>query len=60
MRAYGLNNTAQVYVTRKDADGNISSYSLSLWMTLLAMLLVWANIVIWGIIGLVFSVLVWF
>jgi hypothetical protein len=58
---YGnLNMAMSVYTTRQDAHGQTASYSLSLWMTLLAMFLIWLNIVVWGAIGLVYSVLVWF
>jgi hypothetical protein len=42
-----------VYVTRKTADGSTGSYSLSLWMTLLAIFLVWLNIVLWCSYGIV-------
>lgn len=45
-----------VYVTRKTADGTTGSYSLSLWMPILAILLVWFNVVVWSIIGLVEAV----
>jgi hypothetical protein len=48
-----LNMAAPVYVTRKNADSYIASYSMTLWMTLLAMMLVWLNIVVWGIVGLI-------
>jgi hypothetical protein len=41
-----------VYVTRPDSDGMISSYSMTLWMSLGAMMLVWLNIVVWCLIGL--------
>lgn len=50
---YGnLNASAPIYVTRKNADGIIATYSLSIWMTLLALMIVWTNIVVWGGIGL--------
>jgi hypothetical protein len=42
-----------VYVTRKTASGHIVEYSQAIWQTFLAMLLVWANIVVWGVIGLI-------
>jgi len=43
---------APIYVTRKNADGWIGSYSMSLGMSLPAMLLVWLNVIAWGLIGL--------
>ena len=48
--------SAPVYVTRKTADGTTGSYSLSLWMTILAMLLVWLNVVVWSVVGVVEAV----
>jgi hypothetical protein len=41
------------YVTRKTADGYTASYSASLWMTLLPQFIVWANVIVWGVIGLI-------
>lgn len=49
--ASNLNLQVPVYVTRKTADGYTGSYSQSLWMTILAQLLVWTNIVLWGVVG---------
>ena len=51
-----LMDSAPVYVTRENADGLTASYSMSFWMTLLAMFVVWANVVVWGVIGLVYAV----
>lgn len=47
-----LSASIPVYVTRKTADGYTGSLSLSIWMQLLALLLVWGNGVAWGLIGL--------
>jgi hypothetical protein len=33
-----------VYVTRKDAHGDTGSFSLSIWMVLLAGFLIWFNL----------------
>lgn len=41
-----------VYVTRKTANGYTGSYSLAAWMPLLAIALIWLNIVVWGCVGL--------
>lgn len=41
-----------IYTTRTSAAGETGSLSMSLWMALLAMLLVWANVVAWGFYGL--------
>lgn len=45
-----------VYVTRKTADGDTGSLSLSIWMPLFAVLLLWLNVMVWGIVGLVVAV----
>lgn len=50
-----LATSAPVYTTRRDADGATASYSLSLWMTLLALLLVWVNVVLWATVGIVYA-----
>ncbi len=42
-----------VYVTRKTADGGTAQYSQSIALTLLAQCLVWLNVVLWGIVGVV-------
>ena len=47
-RASGLGVSLPIYVTRETAHGETAEYSLSLWMTLLAGLLVWLNVVLWG------------
>jgi len=53
-----LTDSLPIYVTRKDADGETGTYSLSGWAVLLAMLLIWLNIVVWGFLGLYFAVAV--
>jgi uncharacterized protein (DUF983 family) len=52
-----LNASIPVYVTRKTASGETGSLSLSIWMGLVAMLLVWLNVVVWSVIGLVYSLI---
>jgi hypothetical protein len=47
-----LRTSAPIYVTRKTADGETANYSLSIWMTLLVILLLWLNVVVWGCLGL--------
>lgn len=47
-----LRSSMPVYVTRPESDGYVASYSMSLWMTLGAMMLLWLNIVVWCLIGL--------
>jgi hypothetical protein len=43
-----------IYVTRPHgANKTTASYSLSLWMSILAMMLVWMNVVLWGVFGIV-------
>ena len=42
-----------VYVTRANADGMIGSFTMSAWMVLLTMLLVWLNVIGWSIYGIV-------
>lgn len=41
-----------IYVTRKDAGGATMSYSMSLWMSLLAQFIIWFNVVGWGVYGI--------
>ena len=48
-----LGMSAPVYVTRKSADGFTMTYEMSLWMPIFAMLLIWLNVMIWGIVGLI-------
>lgn len=45
------NQTSPVYVTRKSASGETGELSLSIWMQLVVLLLLWLNAVIWGAIG---------
>lgn len=52
-RFHGLGTTLPIYVTRKTADGQTAHYSLSLWMTVLVILLVWLSIIIWSIVGFI-------
>lgn len=54
--AYGLSNSMPIYTTREDANRESATYSLSLWMTLMAIFLIWANIIIWSLIGLFVAV----
>lgn len=51
-----LTDTMPIYVTRKAASGETGSLSLSIWMPLVALLLVWLNVVLWSIVGLVAAV----
>lgn len=52
-----LNDSAPIYTTRKHGrTGETGQYSQSIWMTLVAQLLVWANVVVWGVIGIVYAV----
>jgi hypothetical protein len=51
-----LNQTAPIYVTRKNADGYIGSYSASLWMPIFTMLLFFTNAFIWGVVGIVYGI----
>lgn len=53
MRIWGdLTTAIPVHVTRQTADGYTGSLTLSVWMQLLILLLVWLNAVAWGLIGL--------
>jgi hypothetical protein len=45
-----------LYVTRKTADGYTGSYNVPAWMTILAMRLLWLNVVAWSLIGLYVAV----
>ncbi len=56
MPFYGLNNSLPIYVTRKTANGDVASYSISIWMSLLVIFLGWTNAVVWGALGLYFAV----
>jgi hypothetical protein len=42
-----------VFVTRATASGETGSLSISIWMAVLVLLLVWLNAVIWPVIGLI-------
>jgi hypothetical protein len=50
-----LRSSIPVYVTRRDADGLIASYEMPLWMSLFGLLMVWLNIMVWSLIGLVLA-----
>lgn len=53
MRAYGLGQSMAFYVTRPHGRDKVTtSWEMSCWMILLALALVWSNIVAWGAIGL--------
>jgi hypothetical protein len=47
--------TAPVYVTRENARGEIGAYELNVWLTVAAMFVIYLNIMIWGIIGIVYA-----
>lgn len=51
-----LTDSMPIYVTRKDAGGETGTLSLSIWMPLVAMLLIWVNVIVWGVVGLVVAV----
>ncbi len=55
-----LGTSVPVYTTRKSGDGYTMTYSMSAWMPFLAMFIVWLNVVVWGIIGLITAVKVVF
>lgn len=40
-----------VYVTRKNADGFVGTYSFAAWLVVLVQFLVSINIVLWGAAG---------
>lgn len=46
-----------VYVTRKDANGQTTTYSMSIWVTLFVMIVVGLNIIVWGLIALYEAIL---
>lgn len=52
VRFRGLGTPLPIYVTRENANGQIAEFTLSAWMILLAMFIVWANVVLWGAYGL--------
>jgi hypothetical protein len=41
------------YVTRKNADGVIATYSVNGWVAIAAIMLVSANVLLWGIVGVI-------
>lgn len=48
-----LSATIPIYVTRPaGAKGETGSVSMSIWMILLVQMLLWANAVVWGFVGL--------
>jgi hypothetical protein len=52
---------APFFVARATASGDTVDYSASIggvawWMVLLAIFVVWANVVVWGLIGLAVAV----
>lgn len=47
-----LADSTPIYVTRKTAGGETGSYGMSLWMSLIALLLIWLNVIVWGCLGL--------
>lgn len=51
-----LRDSAPIYVTRKTASGETMQYDMSLWMSLVAILLVWVNVMVWGVVGLIVAV----
>lgn len=44
------------FVSRKDANGMIWYMSVPLWVAMLVLLIVLANVITWGVIGLVEAV----
>lgn len=42
-----------IYITREAPDGSYGFIKLNPYLTLTVVLLVWANVVVWGVIGLV-------
>lgn len=54
----GTDRSMPLYVTRKTADGETASYSMPLKQSIRVMLLVYANLLLWGTIGLVFGLVV--
>lgn len=58
--ASGLGQTMPIYVTRKDAHGQTMTYSQTYWMTALAQFVVWFNVVLWAVVGVVEAVRVIF
>jgi hypothetical protein len=46
-----------IYVTRKTGEGQVASYSFEGMITLPAMYLAMLNVIVWGIVGLVFGIM---
>lgn len=44
------------YVTRETAGGEIYTYAISAWISLLGISLIWINILLWGLVGLIIGV----
>lgn len=53
MPASNLGAAIPLYVTRKDADGETGTWSVSFWVPALAFALTWLNVVGWAVYGLV-------
>lgn len=47
-----LGISVPIYVTRQSANGETGSYFISLWVSLLCILIAILNIVLWGGIGI--------
>lgn len=48
-----LDIAAPLYVTRETADGQIGTWTVNAWVGVAVLLLVLANILLWGVVGLV-------
>ncbi len=55
-----LGTSMPVYTTRKSGDGYTMTYSVPAWNAFGAMLLILANIWVWGVVGLITAVKVVF
>jgi low affinity Fe/Cu permease len=44
-----------IYVTRKTGEGQVASYSFESLITIPAMYLAMLNVIVWGIVGLMFG-----
>jgi cell division protein FtsB len=55
-----LTDSMPIYVTRKTAHGNTGDIQMSIWMALVAMLVIWLNVIAWGLAGLYVAVTVVF
>lgn len=47
-----LRDSVPIYVTRSWADGSVAHYDMPVCMPLVAMLLIWLNVIVWGLLGL--------